>query len=248
LPPGSSAYPHPSPFLQQRPDRRPQDRNLIEFAFGTGLRTSELCGLDWSDIDWRRGMVRVSRVLTSGMDAPESGAKTAAGVREVKLLQPALTALQAQKSHTFLKGCEVFQNPRTGERWTGDKSIRQGMWEPALRKATVRYRKAYSTRHTYASMMLSAGESPLWVASQMGHTDWSLTAKRYARWIPADMPEAGEKAERLWSQLGHNASATYSKERAERGGFEPPLELLTLKRFSKPPPSATRPPLQTVSL
>jgi hypothetical protein len=31
---------------------------------------------------------------------------------------------------------------------------------------------------------------------------------------------------------------------AERGGFEPPVELLTLQRFSKPPPSATRPSLQ----
>ncbi len=30
---------------------------------------------------------------------------------------------------------------------------------------------------------------------------------------------------------------------AERGGFEPPVGLLTLQRFSKPPPSATRPPL-----
>ena len=30
---------------------------------------------------------------------------------------------------------------------------------------------------------------------------------------------------------------------AERGGFEPPVELLTLQRFSKPPPSATRPSL-----
>jgi hypothetical protein len=32
---------------------------------------------------------------------------------------------------------------------------------------------------------------------------------------------------------------------AERGGFEPPIELLVLYRFSKPAPSATRPSLQT---
>ena len=30
---------------------------------------------------------------------------------------------------------------------------------------------------------------------------------------------------------------------AERGGFEPPVRLLTVQRFSKPPPSATRPSL-----
>src|SRR5437764_1176131 len=32
---------------------------------------------------------------------------------------------------------------------------------------------------------------------------------------------------------------------AERGGFEPPVRLLTVQRFSKPPPSATRPSLLT---
>jgi hypothetical protein len=35
---------------------------------------------------------------------------------------------------------------------------------------------------------------------------------------------------------------------AESGGFEPPVELLVLQRFSKPPPSATRPTLQPYSL
>ena len=31
---------------------------------------------------------------------------------------------------------------------------------------------------------------------EMGHTDWSLTAKRYSRWITSDMPDAGKKAVR----------------------------------------------------
>jgi integrase len=30
-----------------------QGKNLIQFAFWTGLRTSELIALNWSDIDWR---------------------------------------------------------------------------------------------------------------------------------------------------------------------------------------------------
>jgi integrase len=95
-----------------------------QFAFWTGLRTSELIALDWSDIDWIRGVVVVTRALTQGMDEPEEGTKTDAGRREVKLLPSALHALAAQKALTFFKGAEIFQNPRTGERWTGDKCIR----------------------------------------------------------------------------------------------------------------------------
>jgi integrase len=180
----------------------------VQFAFWTGLRTSELVALDWSDIDWVRGVVIVSRAMTQGMEEPEDGTKTDAGWREVKLLPPALRALQAQKAFTFLKGSEVFQHPRTKERWTGDKAIRESMWIPALKRAGVRYRKPYQTRHTYASMMLMAGENPMWVAKQMGHTDWSLTAKRYARWIPSDMPDAGSKAVERWSTSGQHATAS----------------------------------------
>src|SRR5437870_6834449 len=95
------------------------------------------------------------------------------------------------------------------ERWIGDKCIRQGMWAPALRKAGVRYRKPYQTRHTYASMMLMANEHVMWVAKQMGHTDWSFTARTYARFIPDDAPQAGNKAVTLWSQSSHTASASH---------------------------------------
>jgi len=148
---------------------------------------------------------------------------TSAGRREVKLLGPALQALRAQKPFTFVQGKEIFQNPRTGERWTGDKCIRQSMWQPALRRAGVRYRKPYQTRHSYASMMLIAGEHVMWVAKQMGHTDWSLTAKRYSRWIAPDMPDAGTKAEKKWAtpQPRHNRDVTRRRKSGE-GGIRTP--------------------------
>jgi integrase len=36
--------------------RDPQHRNLIQFAFWTGLRTGELVALEWGDIDFVRGI------------------------------------------------------------------------------------------------------------------------------------------------------------------------------------------------
>jgi integrase len=181
-----------------------QKRNLIQFALWTGLRTSELCALEWGDIDWRRGTLRVQRAKTQVSDEAET-TKTRSGVRDVKLLGPALDALQAQKPHTFMKGGVVFENPRTGEAWTGDQPIRHGVWVPAMRKAGVRYRRPYQTRHTYASMMLSAGESPMWVAQQMGHSDWTMIARIYGRWIPEAAPDAGQKAVKIF---GQNAGIT----------------------------------------
>jgi len=175
-----------------------QARNMIQFALWTGLRTSELVALNWGDIDWQREEVMVRRAMTQASKGKAETTKTAAGRRRVKLLRPALEALNAQKAHTFQANAEVFQNPRTMKRWTGDGPIRKTMWMPAMTKSDVRYRRPYQTRHTFASMMLSAGEHPMWVAKQMGHTDWTMIARVYGRWMPSADTEAGSKAERLW--------------------------------------------------
>jgi integrase len=176
-----------------------QGKNLIQFAFWTGLRTSELIELEWGDIDWNRGIARIERAKTQYADEAET-TKTKSGERDVKLLPPALEALKAQKSFTFLQDGKVFMNPRTGEPWTGDQAIRKTLWIPALKKAGIRYRRPYITRHSYASMMLSAGEPLAWVSKQLGHSNVLMTAKVYATWIPDSQPEAGLKAVELFGK------------------------------------------------
>jgi integrase len=174
-----------------------QEKNFLQFALWTGLRISELCALDWGDVDWVNQRIFVQRALTQHSKEPETP-KTAAGERYVRLLPAALDALKAQKSFTFMEGEEIFRNPRTGKRWTGDLVIRERMWKRILLRAGVRYRYPYQMRHTYASMMLQAGESVMWVAQQMGHTDWTFTARTYSRWVSIDAPEAGNLAAQKW--------------------------------------------------
>lgn len=168
-------------------------RNQWQFMLWTGLRTSEMVALDWGDIDFLRGVAVIDKALTTAADEPED-TKTASGRREVKLLGPALDALAAQKSLTFLAGAAVFVHHTSGQRWQGDQQVRKA-WIPILKRAGVRYRRPYQTRHTYASMMLSAGEHPMWVAKQMGHADWTMIARIYGRWMPAADAEAGSRAE-----------------------------------------------------
>ncbi|MEK8089277.1 Arm DNA-binding domain-containing protein [Thermithiobacillus plumbiphilus] len=207
----------PDPF---RPDEQAailahlpdQARHLIQFAFWSGLRTSELIALEWQDVDFRRGVVLVRRASVRKV---EKATKTRAGRREVRILPPAREALEAQKPHTLLLAGKVFFNPRTNLPWETDAQIRKTAWQHALRKAGVRYRYPYQTRHTYASMMLSAGENPMWVAAQMGHADWGMIRKRYGRWLPDANPEAGLLAARMFaaprSGFGQDFSADEGK-------------------------------------
>lgn len=173
--------------------------NFFRFAFWTGLRTSELVALEWTDVDWVHKQVHVSRALTQQAAKPETP-KTRASQRRVKLLQPALQALIRQKKHSFLAGEQVFLDPRYGTPFTGDQALRKSFWVVALKKAGVRYRNPYQTRHTYASRMLTAGEHPMWVASQMGHSDWTMIARVYGKYIPPENLGEGSKAEALFNK------------------------------------------------
>jgi len=177
-----------------------QGKNLIQFAFWTGLRTSELIALEWGDIDLVRGTVYVQRACVRGM---LKYPKTRAGKREILLLPLALEALRDQKTFTFDKGKQVFHNPVTNKPWSSDVKIRNPLWINALKAAGVRYRNPYQTRHTYASMMLSAGENPAWIARQMGHTNMNMVLQKYGRYMPDHDPLAGQKIIARMSQIGH---------------------------------------------
>lgn len=171
--------------------------NMFQFAFWSGLRTSELIALDWSDVDFASGYVRVWKSMTSASKGEAETTKTKSSIRDVKLLAPARAALKAQKDHTFLQDGPIFIFPTSGKRWTGDEQIRK-VWTRVLKKAGIRYRRPYQTRHTYASMMLSASEHPMWVAQQMGHSDWAMIRKIYGKWMPDAEPDSGAKAEAIF--------------------------------------------------
>jgi integrase-like protein len=63
-------------------------------------------------------------------------------------------------------------------------NVRDRAWRSALRRAELRYRSFYQTRHTFVTLMLEAGESPAWIARQLGHTTPEMLFRRYHRFIP----------------------------------------------------------------
>jgi integrase len=162
-----------------------QARNFIKFAFATGLRTSELIALRWSDVDMKARTVRVHRAFVLQL---EKGPKTVAGNRVVELDDQAMAALEAQREWTLLQGKLVFHNPRTGKPLLDDQAVRKCIWKPAIEATDVRYRNPYQTRHTYASTRLSQGANLWWMAAQMGHEDVQTISRVYGKWIP----EAGQ--------------------------------------------------------
>lgn len=132
--------------------------------------------------------------------------KSQAGHRKrwVPLLAPALQAIRLQFEHTGAKGTWVFNNPVSRDRWQNSTRLLK-RWTRALKMAGVQYRSQYQTRHTYASILMSAGESAPYVAETMGHQDHRLVALVYARFVEQRDLAPGDRTVQLhqaeWSRL-----------------------------------------------
>ena len=177
-----------------------QHRNLILFGFNTGMRISELMGLEWKQIDFIKKELKVDRKRTTGAKKATKP-KTAASRRDVDLNSLAMSAINSQKQFTYLEGKEVFHNPRQMRRWDSDAEIRQRMWGTILKRAGVRYRPPGQMRHTWASTALSTGEDSYYVAARMGHTNPEFTMRVYQRFIETVQIDSGSKLEAYFSDL-----------------------------------------------
>lgn len=165
---------------------REQERNMIQFAFASGMRSSEYIGLAWGAVSFVKQTVAVRGAFVDG--EMKYQAKTIKGLRDVDMRNAALQALIAQQRHTKMGGDLVFLHPISGLQWKGDKQIRE-RWKRLLLIAGVRYRNPYQTRHTFASSLLMLGANPLYVAAQLGHADTTMVTRTYGKWIGKGLSE-----------------------------------------------------------
>jgi integrase len=161
--------------------------NLWLFWAWTGLRSGEVIGLQWGDVDREGQRINVRRAVRLGR---QKLPKTAAGNRGLQLLPPAWGALPDGDGRDA--EAPVWVNPNTGGDWHEAKALARA-FRKACKEAGVRYRYPYQLRHSFASRALSAGENALWVAKYMGHTDVGMVTRHYGKWIPSVDPMAGQR-------------------------------------------------------
>ncbi len=157
-----------------------QWKNLFMFAINTGLRSSELCALKWSDIDF---IERTAHVQSASVVGVIKETKTKAGTRKVELNDEAMKALNEQKQFTFMKDGVIFEDPKTNQAWASADAIRKKAWVPTLKKAGIRYRNPYQTRHTFATRNISQGVNLFWLAGQMGHKGPEMLFRHYGSYL-----------------------------------------------------------------
>lgn len=159
-----------------------EERALWQFAFGTGLRTGELIAIKDIHADTICTVITVSdNVVSADIGTVEKDTKTGK-TWKIPMLPAAKEAVLAMRSLNTNKTEYLFVTP-DGQRWRDDQQLRKGSWIPALKRAGVRYRNPYQTRHTFASKLLMLGEPELLVAKLLGHSTVEMVRRHYGRFI-----------------------------------------------------------------
>lgn len=157
-------------------------KNLTQVAFFTGMRSGELLGLMWEDINFVSKTISIKRAIRDGKIGTP---KTLSSIRVIDMLPIVEEALLKQKRETFLNGTYVFLNYLSNH-FYDNHSIRKGYWKNILKLCGLDYRDMYQTRHTFASIMISKGQDILWVSQMLGHTNPNITLSIYAKFIKTE--------------------------------------------------------------
>jgi integrase/recombinase XerC len=146
-----------------------RDRAILEMLYATGMRVSELAGLNLEDIDFRhesvlvRGKGRKERIVPFGSKAKEA-LQVYLGVRGELLIEA--QDRRREPDAVFLN----YQGTRITTRSVG-RMIDKYLLECAM----ARDISPHSLRHSFATHMLSAGADLRAIQELLGHARLSTT-------------------------------------------------------------------------
>ena len=147
-------------------------KSFLTIAFFTGLRTGEILGLKKEDINLDKNKASIKRTLSQNkiINAP----KTKSSYRVIDILpiiRNELVQLMNQE------GEFLIQRSRQLLRIDFINLQKSLNIQPL--------RRLYDTRHSFASIMLSKGEEPMWISKVMlGHSNLNQTFATYAKYLP----------------------------------------------------------------
>jgi integrase len=180
---------------------------LFKLALATGMRPSEYLGLQWQDVDLKKGAVSVQRALIgSGGHWQLAETKTPRSRRTIPIPESVAEALRrhkaAQKEERFSRGPAwkdhglVFTNEIGGP--LARQNVLRRHFRPLLRKAGLPDTYTlYQLRHTAATLLLSAGVHPKVASERLGHASITMTLDTYSHVLPTMQQEASDKVEEL---------------------------------------------------
>lgn len=165
-------------------------------SFGTRLRRGELLGLKWDDVDLDARLLTVRRTLIRTRAEGGGSRRTRLLLQEPKTERSKRTIPLPESLVAILREHQARQNSEKsffGETYQDHGLIfctEQGdpidprnftrLWDHLLKQAGVPHARFHDVRHTWATMMLEAGEDLKVVSELGGHSQIRTTADTYS--------------------------------------------------------------------
>lgn len=169
-------------------------------AFATGMRCGELWGLRWQDVDLNKAVIHVRQQMVEVYGkALASKPKSKASVRDIELPPATVNALRDHRAILMREGLAsselVFPN-RSGNPQTR-ANFHRGTWRPLLKKLGLKERGLHHTRHTFATLLLTAGVPLSVVSKVLGHSSQTITLQSYSHVLSSVESMAADAFQRL---------------------------------------------------
>lgn len=202
-----------------------QHKTMIKLLMYTGLRREEICGLEWSDIDFEHSVITIQRsslYIPKNAYIEESGiitdtTKNESSVRSIKTPESAMQ---------MLKDYRVWQNERRlmiGDRWENHDRLFttatgspihpdtiSGWFADFIKRNDLPHVTIHSLRHTNATLMINSGVPLPTISARLGHANPTTTAKIYTHAIKTADAVAAEQIEDLLTVKASNSRRTES--------------------------------------
>lgn len=163
------------------------------FAFLAGTRPSEQLGLLWSEVDFERNVIRISRIHERDGTLTEM-TKTEAGMREIPMsavLREMLLEWRVRCPRLGKELHRVFPGPGRLQEWPLPRlggggpllyqNFRKRYWVPAFERLGLPYVTPHSARHSFISTLQAQGIEVGLVAQIAGHANPTVTLGHYTQ-------------------------------------------------------------------
>jgi len=151
-----------------------RDKAMLEILYATGLRVSELVGLDWRDVDIGNRVVRVLGKGSKERMVP-FGRKAAAALREWLEEWDLERAKSVGRRGTDEKREPIFLNLH-GQR-LGDRSVRRILERYGQTAGLSQGVHPHMLRHSFATHLLEEGADLRAIQELLGHSSLSTTQR-----------------------------------------------------------------------
>ena len=176
-------------------------RAMITLFLYSGMRRGELCGLEWSDVDFKENLIDINKssLYVTGKGTIEDTTKTFSSKRVIKLPSPVMDLLHEYRAEQLMEryslGDKWEESGKIFTQWNGSPiypGTVTAWFADFVKRHDLPKVSIHSLRHTNATLLIAGGTDLRTVSKRLGHSNMTTTGNIYTHAIQTADERAAE--------------------------------------------------------